>query len=62
MFMLAGGVLNLGLGCCSVVYQAAFADSKGVIVGSETGAVLCGHKQMALVWSPHHYGEILFVS
>ncbi|KAG0615900.1 hypothetical protein M758_5G074500 [Ceratodon purpureus] len=28
--------------------QAAFADNKGVIVGSQTGAVLCGHKQMAL--------------
>lgn len=28
--------------------QAAFSDNKGVIVGSQTGAVLCGHKQMAL--------------
>lgn len=28
--------------------QAAFAGNKGVIVGSQTGAVLCGHKQMAL--------------
>uniref|UniRef100_A0A7I4BC66 FAD-binding FR-type domain-containing protein n=2 Tax=Physcomitrium patens TaxID=3218 RepID=A0A7I4BC66_PHYPA len=28
--------------------QAAFSNDKGSIVGSQTGAVLCGHKQMAL--------------
>lgn len=55
-------VLNIGLRCCEVVSQAAFAENKGVIVGSQTGAVLCGHKQMALVCSPQHYREILFVS
>jgi hypothetical protein len=54
-------LLNVGLGCCVMVYQAAFAGNKGAIVGSQTGAVLCGHKQMALVCSQHYEG-ILFVS
>lgn len=36
-------VLSLG------VVQDAFKKSKGTIDGAHTGAVLCGHKQMALV-------------
>lgn len=45
-------MLTIGLGGCVMVSQAAFSDNKGVIVGSQTGAVLCGHKQMALVRCP----------
>lgn len=44
-----------------MVSQAAFSDNKGVIVGSQTGAVLCGHKQMALVRFLQQGGELLFV-
>jgi len=47
-------------GGCVMVSQAAFSDNKGVIVGSRTGAVLCGHKQMALVCCPQQGGEMLF--
>lgn len=41
--------VNFCIGLWAMALQAAFSDNKGVIVGSQTGAVLCGHKQMALV-------------
>lgn len=50
-------MLTIEFGCCVMVSQAAFSDNKGVIVGSQTGAVLCGHKQMALVCCPQQGGE-----